>query len=112
MVLHLIQAKVRGGVIVTEGEPLPEGSAVTVVFDDEDVFEPLTEEEIRELDRRSREISRGNYVTPEQLFAGLARIRAARDSDRRKRAAGDRRRRRVVGGASSVRKGRRGKRAR
>jgi hypothetical protein len=67
---------VVGGRIVVEGEPLEEGTRVTVVDDsDEEPYE-LTPEQESALLEADAEADRGEVVSAEQLFAELRRARA------------------------------------
>ena len=62
------------GKVVVEGESLAEGSTVTVVLrDDEEAFEPTSEEE-EELLESIAQIERGEFTTGEQLLDRLRRL--------------------------------------
>jgi len=62
------------GKVVVEGEPLEEGTKVTVVLrEDEELFE-LTPEEEAELLASIAEIERGDYITGEELLERLRRF--------------------------------------
>ena len=74
--MRVARGKVVGNTVVVEGEPLPEGSHVTVWVDDAEGFE-LDEKSLDELVEADAACERGESltVTAEQLFERLARLR-------------------------------------
>jgi hypothetical protein len=62
------------GKVVVEGEPLEEGTKVTVVLREDDEFFELTPEEEAELLASIAEIERGEYITGEELLERLRRF--------------------------------------
>jgi hypothetical protein len=69
------RGKVVGNTVVLEGEPLPEGSHVTVWTEDVEGFE-LDEQSQHDLMEADTAIERGGGISPEELFKRLARLRA------------------------------------
>lgn len=67
----MLRGKVVGGQVVLEGEPLPEGSTVTVYAEDDEGGFHLDEESLRELLEAQAEIRRGNFVTAEDVLREL-----------------------------------------
>jgi len=64
---------VVGGKVLVEGEPLPEGSTVTVLLrEDEETFE-LTPQDEAELLASIAEIERGESISGEELLERLRR---------------------------------------
>ena len=70
--MRVALGKVVGGRVVTddEGEPLPEGQRVTLVFEDEDGW-VLDEASTRELIEAMAECDRGEVVSADEVFAAL-----------------------------------------
>jgi hypothetical protein len=62
------------GKVVVEGEPLEEGTKVTVVLREDEEFFELTPEEEAELLASIAEIERGDYITGEELLERLRRF--------------------------------------
>ncbi|HTO50313.1 MAG TPA: hypothetical protein VML91_21945 [Burkholderiales bacterium] len=62
------------GKVVVEGEPLEEGTKVTVVLREDEEFFELTPEEEAELLASIAEIERGEYITGEELLERLRRF--------------------------------------
>ena len=62
------------GKVVVEGEPLEEGTKVTVVLREDEEFCELTPEEEAELLASIAEIERGEYITGEELLERLRRF--------------------------------------
>jgi len=62
------------GKVVVEGEPLAEGTKVTVVVREDEEFFELTPEEEAELLASIAEIERGEYITGEELLERLRRF--------------------------------------
>jgi len=62
------------GKVVVEGEPLAEGTKVTVVLREDEEFFELTPEEEAELLTSIAEIERGEYITGEELLERLRRF--------------------------------------
>ena len=62
------------GKVVVEGEPLAEGTKVTVVLREDEEFFELTPEEEAELLASIAEIERGEYITGEELLERLRRF--------------------------------------
>ncbi len=60
-----------GSTVVVEGEPLPEGSHVTVWIEDAEGFE-LDEQSLDELAESDAACERGEGVSVEQVFERLA----------------------------------------
>jgi hypothetical protein len=54
-----------------EGEPLPEGSTVTVFAEDDAAGFHLDEDSIRELLEAQAEVRRGNFVSAEDVLREL-----------------------------------------
>lgn len=72
--MKIATGTVVDGKVVVEGEPLAEGSTVTVVLrDDEEAFD-LTPEEEEELLESIAQIERGEFVSGEQLLERLRRF--------------------------------------
>ena len=69
--MRIVRGKVVKGQVVVEGEPLPEGSRVTVYADDDAAGFHLDEESIRELLEAQAEIRRGNFVSAEDVLSEL-----------------------------------------
>jgi hypothetical protein len=71
--MKVATGRVVGGKVVLEGEPLPEGSVVTVVArEDDETFEVSPEEE-RALLEAIAQADRGQVVSWEQLREQLRR---------------------------------------
>jgi len=62
------------GKVVVEGEPLEEGTKVTVVLREHEEFFELTPEEEAEVLASIAEIERGEYITGEELLERLRRF--------------------------------------
>jgi hypothetical protein len=62
------------GKVVVEGEPLEEGTKVTVVQREDEEFFELTAEAESELLASIDEIERGEYITGEELLERLRRF--------------------------------------
>lgn len=62
------------GKVVVEGEPLEEGTKVTVVLREEEAFFELTPEEEAEVLASIAEIERGEYISGEELLERLRRF--------------------------------------
>jgi hypothetical protein len=62
------------GKVVVEGEPLAEGTKVTVVLREDDESFDLTPEEEEELLASVAEIERGDYITADELLERLRRF--------------------------------------
>lgn len=73
--MRVARGKVVGNTVVLEGEPLPEGSRVTVWTEDVDGFE-LDEQSQHELMEADAAIERGEGISAEELFNRLAQLRA------------------------------------
>jgi hypothetical protein len=73
--MRIARGRVVGSQVVVDGEPLPEGSTVTICVDD-DGFE-LDPATLDELTEANATIERGGGVTLEQLMDRLRGIRAA-----------------------------------
>jgi hypothetical protein len=72
--MQIFSARVRGGVIVPEGElTLPEGTTVTVMADSETGPFEVTPEEERELLEAIAEAERGETVSAAELLERLRR---------------------------------------
>lgn len=69
--MRVARGKVVGNTVILEGEPLPEGSQVTVWTDDVDGFD-LDEKSQEELMEADAAIDRGEGITAEELFKRLA----------------------------------------
>jgi len=69
--MRLLSGKVIGGKIVVEGEPLEEGSRVTVLTDlDEQTFS-LTPEQEEELLEAIASVERGEFVDGDEFLRTL-----------------------------------------
>jgi hypothetical protein len=68
-----VTGKVIDGKVVVEGDPLPEGSTVRVIFPIDDEAVELTDEDWADLKEAIAEIERGEYITGEELLADLRR---------------------------------------
>ncbi len=64
-----------GSTVVVEGEPLPEGSHVTVWVDDAEGF-GLDDESLDDLAEANAACERGEAAGADQLFERLARLRS------------------------------------
>lgn len=64
-----------GNTIVVEGEPLPDGTQVTVWAEDSDNFE-LDQQSLDELSEADAACARGEGLTVEQLTERMARLHA------------------------------------
>lgn len=73
--MRIARGKVVGTQIVVEGDPLPEGSTVSI-WVDEDGFE-LDPATLDDLAKADASITRGEGLTVEQLMERLRGIRAA-----------------------------------
>lgn len=62
------------GQVVVEGESLPDGTRVTVVFREDEESLDLTVEQERELLASIAEIERGEYITGDELLERLRRF--------------------------------------
>ncbi|GMU59263.1 MAG: hypothetical protein AMXMBFR34_10260 [Myxococcaceae bacterium] len=69
--------RIQGGQVVLEGdgEALPEGCRVTVIFEDDATGFHLDEESQDALVEAVREIEQGEYVTHQELFKKLRQRR-------------------------------------
>jgi hypothetical protein len=72
--MRVARGKVVHGQVVLEGEPLPEGSHVTVLADESKGFE-LDEGSIQELLLAASEAELEEGVSPEQILAELRALR-------------------------------------
>lgn len=72
--MRVARGKVVGKTVILEGEPLPEGSHVTVWAEDSAGFE-LDDESLDELAAADAACTRGEGLTAEQLFERLRRLR-------------------------------------
>lgn len=73
--MRIARGKVVGSQIIVDGEPLPEGSTVSIWVDDDGFeLEPATFDELAKADAS---IERGEGLTVEQLMERLRGIRAA-----------------------------------
>lgn len=72
--MRVARGKVIGKTVVVEGEPLPEGSYVTVWADEGDGFE-LDDESLDDLAEADAACERGEGISPEQLLERLSRPR-------------------------------------
>lgn len=71
--MRLLSGKVVGGKVEVEGEPLKEGSIVTVLaLEDEEPFE-LSPEQEAELARGIQEVERGQFVDGDEFLKELSR---------------------------------------
>ncbi len=73
--MRVARGKVVGNTVVLEGDPLPEGSLVSVWTEDPTGF-TLDEESERELMEADAAIERGEGISAEELFKRLAQLRA------------------------------------
>lgn len=71
--MRLLSGKVINGKIVVEGEPLEEGSQVTILAQEGDESFELSPEQEAELARRMREVEAGRFVNGDELLKELAR---------------------------------------
>lgn len=72
--MQVFSAHVRGGVVVPDdGVSLPEGTTVTVLFEDGTEPLDLTSEEEAELAEAIREADAGHVITAEELLERLRR---------------------------------------
>jgi hypothetical protein len=62
--------KVRGGVIVLDGAAPAEGTLVTVVFDDDAVYQ-LNADEVAALETAEEDMDAGHAVSAQQVMAEL-----------------------------------------
>jgi hypothetical protein len=69
--VRIVRGKVIKGQVVLEGEPLPEGSTVTVFAEDDEAGFRLDEDSIRELLEAQAETRRGNFVSAEDVLREL-----------------------------------------
>ena len=75
LLMRIARGKVVGSQIIVDGEPLPEGSTVSIWVDDDGFdLEPATFDELAKADAS---IERGEGLTVEQLMERLRGIRAA-----------------------------------
>ena len=72
--MKVATARVVGGKVVLEGEPLAEGSVVTVVAREEDEAFEVTPEEERALLEAIAQADRGQVVSWEELREQLRRF--------------------------------------
>jgi hypothetical protein len=72
--VKVVTGTVIDGKVVVEGEPLEEGTKVTVVLREEQEFFDLTPEEEAELLVSIAEIERGEFITAEELLERLHRV--------------------------------------
>jgi hypothetical protein len=73
--MKVATGKVVDGKVVLEGEPLAEGSVVTVIAQDDDETFDVTPEEERELLAAIAEAERGELVSWEELREQLRQTR-------------------------------------
>ena len=73
--MRITRGRVVGNTIVVEGEPLPEGTQVTVWAEDSEGFE-LDQQSLDELSEADATCARGEGLTVEQLTQRLARLQA------------------------------------
>ena len=71
--MRLLSGKVIDGKIVVEGEPLEEGSQVTILAQEDEESFQLSPEQEAELARRMREVEAGRFVDGEEFLKELAR---------------------------------------
>ena len=71
--MRVATGKVVGGKVVLEGEPLPEGSVVTVVARDEDETFDVSPDDERALLAAMAQADRGQVVSWEELREQLRR---------------------------------------
>ncbi|MCI0570423.1 MAG: hypothetical protein L0Y66_06705 [Myxococcaceae bacterium] len=69
--MRVVTGRVEGGKIVVEGEPLEEGSTVTVLAPEANEAFELGEKEEAALLRAIEEADRGDVVTAEAFFRNL-----------------------------------------
>jgi len=102
--MKVATGKVVGGKVVLEGEPLAEGSVVTVVArDDEEAFDVSPDEE-RALLQAIAQADRGQVVSWEELREQLRRsVGASRFDSKSRTTLGPRSRRRQRGGPKTGR---------
>ena len=74
--MRVARGKVIGNTVVLDGEPLPEGSAVTVWVDEPGGFE-LDDASLDDLSAADLACERGEGLTVEELTDCLRRVRAA-----------------------------------
>jgi hypothetical protein len=74
--MRVATGKVVGNTVVVEGDPLPEGSAVTVWVDEPGGFE-LDDASIDELAEADAACARSEGLTVEELTQRLLKVRAA-----------------------------------
>ena len=71
--MKLVTGKVVGGKIEVEGEPLKEGSTVTVLAQEDDETFELSPQHEAELARRIQEVESGQFVDGDRLLDELSR---------------------------------------
>lgn len=69
--MKLATGKVIGGKIVVEGEPLEEGSTVTILAQEGDEHFQVGPRDEAELLRRMEEMKRGNFVDGDEFLRNL-----------------------------------------
>jgi len=74
--MRVARGKVVGNTVVIEGEPLPEGTTVTVWAEEAGGFE-LDENSLDDLAAADAACDRGEGLTVEQLIERLRKARAA-----------------------------------
>lgn len=70
--MKMSTGKVIDGKVVVEGVELVEGSTVIVLEEDDEIVE-LTAEQEAELEAAIDEVTRGEFITAEELFASFKR---------------------------------------
>jgi hypothetical protein len=71
--MKLATGKVVEGKVVVEGEPLEEGSTVTILAQEGDELFQVDPREEAELIRRMEEMKKGNFVDGDELLRELDR---------------------------------------
>jgi hypothetical protein len=69
--MRMATGKVVGGKVVVEGDPLEEGSTVTVLAREGDETFELSPADEAELARRMAEVRKGNFVDGDELLRNL-----------------------------------------
>jgi hypothetical protein len=69
--MRVARGKVVDGRVVLEGEPLPEGSNVTVFVEDDAEGFHLDEASLRELLEAKAHVERGNFVAADDVLRDL-----------------------------------------
>lgn len=69
--MKLVTGKVVGGKVEVDGEPLIEGSTVTVLAPEDDETFEISPRDEAELARRLHEVRKGNFVDGDELLRTL-----------------------------------------